>query len=168
MTGHDAVLSEDGLHRLALARVVPGFVVPTSFRRIMWVGVNPSKADAMIDDATVRKWYGFSRVLGANTFVVGNLFTRRATDVRELRYVDDHRHEENNVALRAMIAASDALFPCWGSLGKLPKDLRPRADEVMQMLLDSGKLVCCLGYTKDGQPRHPLMLSYNTRFETIR
>lgn len=56
---------------------------------IAYFGVNPSTADESVDDATVRKWRGFSQRLQASRFIVGNVFAYRATDVNHLAKVDD-------------------------------------------------------------------------------
>ena len=165
MLTHGAVMSEDGLHRYVLMRKAEP--KQRLFKRIAWFGVNPSIADDIIDDPTVRKWRGFTNKLGGECFLVGNLFSHRSTDVRELRYVQDHRVATNDAVLRMIVDASDLLIPCWGSVAKLPLALRPRADQIMERLVASGKPVACLGRTKDGSPRHPLMLAYTTTLEFI-
>ena len=53
------------------------------------IGVNPSVADAEIDDATIRKDMGFARRFGWRKIIKGNKFAYRATDVRELRRTAD-------------------------------------------------------------------------------
>jgi hypothetical protein len=53
-------------------------------RWICWVMLNPSTADALQDDPTIRKVRGFTERLGYDGFLVVNRFAWRATDPREL------------------------------------------------------------------------------------
>ncbi|MEM6727835.1 MAG: DUF1643 domain-containing protein [Pseudomonadota bacterium] len=152
-----AVLSECRKYRYRLDRYVGGRGVTAAF-----FGINPSKADAVIDDATVRKWHGFSRRLGFQRFIVGNIFAYRATDVRELRRVEDPVGPEWRTHIDGIIAEADVLIPCWGNAGKLPLALRDRMSWFIGGLIATGKPVTCWGLTKSGDPRHPLMLSYDT------
>lgn len=46
------------------------------------IGLNPSTADELQDDPTVRRWMGFARRDGFGGIVVGNLFAFRATNPR--------------------------------------------------------------------------------------
>lgn len=153
-----AVISACGLYRYRLERDVamqgPVFA---------FIGVNPSTADATLDDATVRKWSGFVKRWGGSRFIVGNVFAYRATDVREL--INDPGPAfslENKRHLREIAAASDVLVPCWGSRSKLPSDLHHIVDRVLHLLRQTGKPVKHMGLTASGDPRHPLMLSYDT------
>lgn len=154
-----AIISQCGRYRYRLEReTCPGRVVA-------FIGVNPSTADADTDDATVRKWRGFSTRWGFGRFVVGNLFAYRATDVRELAAAGDPVGHENNEHLRALLDGVDLVVPCWGSRGKLPPSLRHRIDDVRQMLRNCASPVRVLGLTSSGDPRHPLMLGYDTALE---
>ncbi len=83
-------------------------------------GVNPSTADASLDDATVRKWIGFCKRWGASRLIVGNVFAYRATDVRELTKVNDPHGPDIGVHLRDFITEADILVPCWGNTTKVP------------------------------------------------
>jgi hypothetical protein len=127
-----------------------------------YFGVNPSTADASVDDATVRKWIGFTKVFGGRKFIVGNAFAYRATDVRELAKVDDPYGDEIGDHVSQIIDDADILVPCWGDTGKVPPTLRGAFDVLMDALTSSGKPVLHFGLTKSGDPKHPLMLGYNT------
>ena len=154
-----AVLSPCGLYRLRLDRTIP---FPIGRLVFAFFGVNPSKADAEINDQTVMKWFGFTERNDGCRFIVGNPFAYRATDVRELASVRDPIGPENDYWLRGIIRDADILVPCWGSRGKLPPQLRSRLDDVMRMLVESGKPIKTFGLTVSGDPKHPLMLGYNT------
>lgn len=77
-----ADVSADGLHRYSLWRHWD----PSKKRRATWVMLNPSTADAMQDDPTIRKCIGFTKRLTGDFggIVVVNLFAYRATEPREL------------------------------------------------------------------------------------
>lgn len=125
-------------------------------------GVNPSTADASLDDATVRKWIGFCKRLGGSRFIVGNVFAYRATDVRELAAIDDPHGPDIGDHITDIINEADILVPCWGNTAKVPPTLQSFFDVLMDALTSSGKPVMHFGLTKSGDPKHPLMLGYST------
>lgn len=156
-----AVISPCGLYRYFLLRKNLN-VAPTHLRTYAFFGVNPSTADARLDDPTVRKWIGFVRTWGGSSFTVGNVFAWRATNVKELATAADPVGPDNAEHLAAIIAAADMLVPYWGDRGKVPKVLHPQIDATMRLLVASGKPVLHLGITASGDPMHPLMLPYST------
>ncbi|MBB2796905.1 UNVERIFIED_ORG: hypothetical protein GGD58_005824 [Rhizobium pisi] len=127
-----------------------------------YFGINPSTADATFDDATVRKWRGFTIRNGGHRFIVGNVFSYRATDVRELGTADVCTGEGHFEHLDQIIAEADVLVPCWGNSDKVPKKLRPLIVTMLHNLRTSGKPVFHFGLTASGDPKHPLMLGYDT------
>ena len=76
-----------------------------------YVGVNPSTADAKVDDATVRRWISFTRTFGGRRFIVGNVFAFRATNVNvnALRSEQQPVGPENVAHLRAIAEDADVL-----------------------------------------------------------
>ena len=152
-----AIISDCGVYRYRLDREVG-----VDGKVFAYFGVNPSTADAELDDATVRKWRGFTLRNGGRRFIVGNVFSYRATDVRELAndHVDcDQTHWSH---IKQIIADADILVPCWGNRSKLPLGKVKRPEALLAMLLASGKPVLHFGTTKSGDPKHPLMLGYDT------
>ncbi|KLU20353.1 hypothetical protein EOS_41560 [Caballeronia mineralivorans PML1(12)] len=152
-----AILSDCGTYRYRLERVC-GLDGPT----YAFFGINPSTADAAINDATVRKWIGFVSRWGGDRFIVGNVFGYRSTDVFALRHEDDPVGPKNDAHLWQIIADADILVPCWGNASKVPNHLRYRLNRVLSMLVLSGKPVLIFGKTQSGDPKHPLMLGYDT------
>jgi hypothetical protein len=160
-----AILSSCGKYRYRLER-------DTGRSRlepvVAFIGVNPSTADASLDDATIRKMVGFASRWGYRRIIVGNLFAYRATDVRELRsaYLDRDMvpmlFAEENRHLMMILEDADVLVPCWGNIAKVPKQLRPRIADVLALIRHSCKPTCVLGMTKSNDPKHPLMLGYDT------
>ena len=139
-----ARISEDGRYRYALLRrwTLGGGAVA-------FVMLNPSTADAELDDPTVRRCVGFAKAWGYGAVHVLNLFAYRATDPVVLTFADDPVGSENDVYLLRHAEAGVPMVAGWGA----HKMARTRAAEVTSRL---GIRWLALGTTKDGSPRHPL------------
>lgn len=163
-----ALLSPCGQYRLALTRDW------AAGPRALFIGVNPSTADADAEDATTRKMTGFCRAWGFGGYSLVNLYAFRSTDVRGLAEHygqvtwDQERREVK--AIRDAFGRADLIVPCWGDIGKIPRELRRRAAFVADLLdeLPAHRRIECLGFTNGGSPRHPLMLAYATPLEPWR
>lgn len=127
-----------------------------------YFGVNPSKADSKRDDATVKKWIGFTDRNGGRGFVVGNVFSFRSTDVKELSVTNEPIGPENSKYVQNIINDADVLVPCWGNTSKVNKELRHHFEALKLTLFMSGKPIFIFGLTKSGDPIHPLMIGYST------
>lgn len=152
-----AIISDCGRYRYRLERDVQ-----MDGKVFAFFGVNPSTADATVDDATVRKWRGFTKVNGGRRFIVGNVFAFRATDVRALAGIEDPFGDDIGDHTTGIINDADILVPCWGNTIKVPPKLQFAFDVLMDALVSSGKPVVHFGLTKAGDPKHPLMLGYDT------
>jgi len=154
-----AKVSECGRYRYALTRTWDA-----GAREVLFVMLNPSTADGMRDDPTVRKCIGFARRWALGGIRVANLFALRATKPLELhlalRRGDDAVGPLNTEHLIALAEGTARVVLAWGANAK------PYPDHVARTLdtLSRGPL-CCLGKTEDGLPRHPLMLPYSTTLE---
>lgn len=158
-----AVISPCGKYRYRLDRTVQ-----PEGQIFAYFGINPSTADAELDDATVRKWRGFTLRNGGRKFIVGNVFSYRATDVRELASmaVADCCGPDQFKHLLDIMTEADVLVPCWGALTKVPHEHQRLVEKALQVLRsygrDAGKPVLHFGLTQGGSPKHPLMLGYDT------
>jgi hypothetical protein len=152
-----AVFSPCGTWRLRLDRECGG-TGPV----IAGIMVNPSKAGAEVNDHTVMKWFGFSRILNAKRFILANKFAHVATDVKELRHVADPVGPENDRYIEQVLRDADVHIVAWGPLAKLPPGLRNRWRDVVAIADKVGCRLMCWGTAQDGHPRHPLMLAYST------
>ena len=74
---------------------------------------------------------------------------------------------ENVEHVTDIINEVDILVPCWGSRAKLPKELWGNLDNFLSVLKQSGKPVYCFGKTASGDPKHPLMLGYDTKLRML-
>lgn len=161
---NNAILSDCGTYRYRLDRDVDGGDLDID-PVIAFFGINPSTADASLDDQTVKKWNGFTKRWGAARYIVGNVFAYRATDVRELKSVTDPLGPLRDQHLADIIHEADILVPCWGNSGKVPKELRWAIDDLKECLLKQNKQVLTFGFTKGGDPKHPMMLGYDTKMK---
>jgi hypothetical protein len=117
--------------------------------------LNPSTADALVDDPTVRRCAGFTRSWGYSSLAVLNLFALRATDPGELLDAEDPVGPGWNDHLRTAVEA-DLVVCAWGASVPFARDR-----EVLDML--RGVDLYCLGLTKQGYPRHPLYVKGDTK-----
>lgn len=157
-----AVLSPCGTWRYRLDREVAAEGIV-----IAYFGINPSTADATVEDSTTKKWRGFTVRNGGRKYIAVNPFAFRATNVAELESAADPIGPENDAYISAVIEEADLLVPCWGSRDKLPKALRARLNTLLSMLRKSGKPMRVFGWTKSGDPIHPLMLGYDTQLVSM-
>jgi hypothetical protein len=143
----NAIISECGRYRYSLQREAD----PDGRESVLFVMLNPSTADAMQDDPTIRRCVGFARAWGASELLVGNLFAYRATQPDELYSALDPIGPDNDFWLRSLSARSAMVVCAWGAHPMAKR----RAIEVRAML---GREIHHLGLTKDGAPKHPLYL----------
>lgn len=127
-------------------------------------GVNPSYADAERNDPTMAKVCGFGRRFGWGQISMVNKFAAIATDVRDLRglHIADAIGRHNDDHLFEVFRLADVIVAAWGPLAKLPPALRSRWRMIDELAASHGKTLHCIGATKDGHPRHPLMTAYAT------
>lgn len=126
-------------------------------RFILWIGMNPSTAEAEIDDPTIRKEMGFTRRLGFDKYVKCNVMDYRATSPASLLLPGvTPCSDENLKCIQAAADRADLVVACWG---KLHKSLRRHADRVLMTLKCD---LYCLGKNNDGSPKHPLYLPNDT------
>ena len=126
----------------------------------VFIGLNPSTADAREDDPTLRRCLSFARGWGYGSLLLVNLFSLRATDPRALKMASDPIGPRTDLWLRRAAAETDTVIAAWGNGGPLMN----RGMKVHQML----KNPCCLGLTALGMPRHPLYCPKRATLSTIR
>lgn len=153
----DAVISDCGLFRYLLRRTWDH-----SRPRLLYVMLNPSTADAEIDDATIRSCIRLAKGIDYGSFEVVNLFALRATDPAELEKAADPVGPRNDLCIEAAIARCDMAVCAWGAH---PIAIR-RSGHVRQMIRSQRPAVFCLGKTKAGSPKHPLYIKSGTPLET--
>ena len=156
----DALISDCGTYRYTLGRSIAS--ESRDHKSCLFVMLNPSTADASLDDPTIRRCVGFAKREGCTHLTVVNLFAFRATDPADLlgEYQmgtdilgpDNAQHvgrelRRHNVALGHLIIAA------WGAN---PIAELHHTHDIRAKLKAAGAM--CLGVTKSGEPRHPLYL----------
>ena len=148
-----AVISTSGTYRYRLGRRWgPG-------HPMVFVMLNPSKADAYIDDNTIVKCMKFARREGCDGIDVVNLFALRARDPKDLVSAPDPVGPDNDEHLSEAIARAQVLVAGWGTWPAERSLARyGRPSRTIQIALEHDRPLSCLRVTKDGHPGHPLYL----------
>jgi len=141
-----ALVSDDGLYRYWLSRRLA-----MGERAVLFVGLNPSTADALQDDPTIRRCVGFARAWGFDWLFMGNLNAWRSTDPKKLpKDALEAVGPRNQDALQWMTGRAELVIAAWG---KTP--LNTYAQELGRRILALPQ-TRCLGANQDGSPVHPL------------
>jgi hypothetical protein len=149
----DAVLSDCGTYRYLLRRTWDH-----GKPRALFVMLNPSTADASVDDATIRSCIRLSKGFGYGSFEVVNLFGFRATDPAELAKAADPIGPDNERISVAAVERCDIAICAWGAH---PMAAR-KSNFVGGMIRARRPAAYCLGLTKAGAPKHPLYIKSGT------
>lgn len=153
----DAVISDCGKYRYLLRRTWDH-----AKPRALFVMLNPSTADAEVDDATIRSCIRLSKALSYGSFEVVNLFAYRATDPDELAKAADPVGPNNDNCIEAALHRCDMAVCAWGAHPYAYN----RASTVRSLIRSHRPAVFCLGKTKAGAPKHPLYIKSGTPLET--
>jgi len=121
---------------------------------VVFVMLNPSTADVVVDDPTVRRCIAFATAWGYGRLEVRNLFALRATDPRALAKHVAPVGPENDEAIRSAAAGHDVVA-AWGVHGA---HLGRGMWVAREMLRPLAARLWHLGLTKTGHPKHPLYL----------
>ena len=118
-----------------------------------FIMLNPSTADADVDDPTIRRCIAFAKQWGYGALVVRNLYAYRATDPTELANAADPIGPENRDYLTRTDA--DCTIAAWGA--------HPAAvgwwngyPFGWQRTVIQRPALFCLGTNANGSPKHPL------------
>jgi hypothetical protein len=153
-----AEFSPCGRYRQALTRdwTAPG-AMP---RAILFIGMNPSVADAAASDPTCHRELNFARDWGFSRYLKGNMLDWRATSPRDIPKEPGSACSAANIpALITMATEAEVIVMAYG---KLPARYQPLVREITRQMRASGKPVMCLGLNKDGSAKHPLYLRKDT------
>ncbi len=124
-----------------------------------FIMLNPSTADADIDDPTIRRCVAFAQRWGYGALAVVNLFALRATDPKALRSEQDPVGPDNDSAIAEAVSIGGLIVAAWGVHGAL----HGRGAAVCNLIEEGFERgIHHLGLTKDGHPKHPLYLRADT------
>lgn len=132
--------------------------IQRSHKPCLFVMLNPSTADASLDDPTIRRCKGFAQREGCTFLTVVNLFALRSTDPDELARHPEPVGVENVTHISRELrrhnpSLGHLVIAAWGAH---PMARHFGVTAIRDRLREEGAL--CLGMTKDGEPRHPLYL----------
>ncbi|WP_083969355.1 DUF1643 domain-containing protein [Kerstersia gyiorum] len=148
-----AVISDCGQYRYLLSRQIG-----LSDRVVTFIGLNPSTADATLDDPTIRRCIGFAKSRDAGLMVMVNLFALRSTDPRALREHAAPVGPDNDFWIDRAVSMADIAIAAWGNGGAL----MGRSDTVRGRF---PRRLEALAITSTGMPKHPLYVRADT--ETV-
>ena len=153
----DAMMSADGRYRQRMRRWL-GDTFPRHY--IVFVGMNPSTADATVDDPTCAREWNFARREGFSGMVKCNVGDYRATHPKMLVQPGVEAVSPANIpVIREVAAGAARVVLCHG---KLNKALAPAGREIVAALQADGIDLWCFGTNADGSPKHPLYLRADT------
>ncbi len=144
-----AIFSDDRKYRYALWRVWS-----SSKPLLMTIGLNPSIASELKDDPTITRLMSRAYKTGYGGLLMSNLYAYVTTNPVHLLNQNDTVGELTDCYLKQMVELSELQLCGWGSF----KPVIKRASIVYVMLTNP----YCVGINKDGQPKHPLYVSYDT------
>lgn len=147
-----ADFSDDRRYRYKLRRCFSGSIDERAVNPIVFCMLNPSAADAFVNDPTIRRCIGFAQAWGHTDLIVVNLFAIRQTDSSQLRGYIDPVGPDNNEVFADLPRCP--IVCAWGSHPMV----RERGRFVHRMLGESGDRLFCLKQTQAGHPGHPLYL----------
>ena len=162
----EATLSSCGAYRWLLHRPIPSREPSAGPRRLLlFIGLNPSRADGRRDDPTLRRLQGFAHHWGYHHLVVLNLFARISPSPSLLCRCAEPIGADNDRTLRSWFQqwAQHPTWDLWLGWG-VGGGFRQRDEAVLNMLNDVSDQRGVLpapfvtGLTKAGYPRHPLYL----------
>ena len=134
---------------------------------MLYLGLNPSRADGQRDDPTLRRLIGFTRQWGYQELVVLNLFARISPSPAALLRVKDPIGGQNDVLLNRWLhhwsrTSGLDLWCGWGANGSRWDRAQGALEAIQRLLPERRRSVpdsphpLMLGRTASGEPRHPL------------
>lgn len=145
-----AKFSDDRKYRYALWRIWD------KRPPIAFIGLNPSTADEINNDPTVRRCINFVKRENAGGLIMLNIFAIRSTSPKILKDMGiEPIGDLNDYHLNHYCAMAERVVIAWGNHGKIGN----RGHRVIDMLKTYN--LWCFGYTNEGQPKHPLYIHAN-------
>ena len=151
----NAVISECRTYRYTLSRVWD-----TNFPKLGIVMLNPSRADALKDDPTIRRCVGFAKRWKFGSLVVVNVYSARLTNPEYLQIIGEPIGPETERYFKESLTDAEMVLLAWGS--NIKGNQAAHAIQWLQEVNTNGKRFVHLGLTKDGQPKHPLYIKSDT------
>lgn len=149
-----------GEHRLLLTRVWN-----ENKPLVLFVGLNPSTANANKNDPTVKRLMAITYYNDYGGFHLVNLFTFITAYPYELKYRFEKIGENGIIHSRCedfyqqALLESECTIAMWGNL--VPKELEHRIDFAEKRFEN----LLCMDINKSGNPKHGLYIKTETKFK---
>lgn len=133
-------------------------------RRTAFIGLNPSTADLLHDDSTVKLCVRYAKRWGFDGMVMLNAFAWRDTNPAVMKAQPEPQGIDNRHHIASVLTSGiEQVVLCWGNHAKhLGQHERMLSTVKRCVELNPELKVVHLGpLTRGGYPRHPLMLSKN-------
>lgn len=152
----EAVFSDDELYRLRLDITWDA----SNPRTMTTIALNPSTADHLIDDPTIRRGKAFAKGFGCGTYRMLNAFALRSTDYKALFRAKDPIGPDNTLEFLKFWAEGTLTIACWGAhITERPWKHFYRGHEIAGAI----NHLYALSLTQSGHPAHPLYLKGDCR-----
>jgi hypothetical protein len=152
-----AIFSDCGKYRYVLWRRWDA-----SKPSVLCIGLNPSTATKDKPDPTITRVIDLIKSAGYGGFYMMNLFAFITPYPKELKKCPDALGENNKWLTDIASKCEDTIF-CWGAFSIL--SLVSKFSERVEFIIEMFPEAYCFGKTKNGEPRHPLMLRKKTPLE---
>ena len=120
---------------------------------VMFIGLNPSTANANDDDPTIRRVKRFAFDWGFGGVYMMNLFSYVTPYPDELVLTDVSHEIVNDFQLKQVAKHCSEIIFAWGSF----KEAKERAEKI-NVMFPGAK---ALAINNDGSPKHPLYVAKN-------
>lgn len=125
-------------------------LAPDNDGYVMFIGLNPSTADEVNNDPTIRRCMGFAETWGYGALCMTNLFAFRATDPLVMKEQAEPVGDYNDSHLVELAQSAGLVVAAWGTHGTFMN----RGEAVKKLIPN----LHYLRLTKNGLPEHPLYL----------
>ncbi|MBL6643988.1 MAG: DUF1643 domain-containing protein [Flavobacteriaceae bacterium] len=119
---------------------------------LLYILLNPSHANEKTNDRTVLKLIGFSKRNGYGGFYLGNIQTFISPKPAALKENSIVREKINLEHLKAMKNKCEKVVLGWGNASEKPTWIN-----------EISAVNYCFGTNKNGSPKHPLYLRFDTK-----
>jgi hypothetical protein len=117
---------------------------------LVFVGFNPSTADEVLHNATIRRCVALAKAWGYGALCMTNLFAFRATDPDDMKAAAEPIGPENDFHLQRLAHGAGVVVAAWAIHGT-----HRERDAAVRSLIPT---LHYLRKTADGHPGHPLYL----------
>jgi len=149
-----AVMDSERRHRFLLWRFW------SDAPRMLFIGLNPSTANELTDDPTVRRLCDFAQGWGYGGLYACNLYSQVTPYPKEL-LPETRNHGANTPAIQMAVKLVVLIVCGWGDGIKNVMQGGQRVQAVRELL----EAPMCFGLTASGNPKHPLYLPGDAQLE---